>query len=177
MIERMGLYQRRYCLKPVGPHRNMGWEVMEGAHAPCPDCDVGVVDDIDGEGWGNCPTCHGRAYILAIPVEEFVARRDRIIAKYPASAVECDVYDPETGAVYHLEGAKPGAENPPLEPADDVGEQGTGGFFMKGSDLTPQGLWEAIQAMLPRELRRTWEEAGGREVDEKAARNAQEGGD
>jgi len=161
----MLIYMHKYGLAPIGPHRAFAAEIMKGAFRTCRECAGGGFVDSDGDRpFCECPACHGRGGILAIPVKEFVARRERILAKYPGKVLSCELYDPVTGEVHHLEGHKPGTVIPPLDPADDVEEQGTGAFLTPaGPSLTARDLFQATQMMLPRAKRRTWEEAGGKD--------------
>ncbi|HNS51644.1 MAG TPA: hypothetical protein PKO09_10750 [Anaerolineae bacterium] len=163
MNETMFQSMKKYGLPPLGPSRRLWFEVMKGAYRSCSRCaGSGYLPGVRRQRYRECPDCHGLGGILAISVEEFIVRREQIVAR-GGSVLSCTVYDPVTGEAHHLEGRHAGVVDPPVTPEEED-EQGSGFLVLRGGpDLTARDLFEAAQRLLPRAERRTWAEEGDRE--------------
>ncbi len=88
MQEAMGAYQRRYGLKPIGPHRRLADELFAGATIACPLCNGRGLRDADaGEGYLECVLCSSTGQLMRLSAEEFQARRREVLAAYPDASV------------------------------------------------------------------------------------------
>ena len=84
MHEAMALYQTRYRLKPIGPHRRMTDELFAAVRATCPACaGRGLMDTVGGRSWQVCSTCRGFGSYFTKPADEIEMLRSRVLAKYP----------------------------------------------------------------------------------------------
>ena len=89
MHEAMALYQTRYRLKPIGPHRRMTDELFAAVRATCPACTGrGLQDTVGGRSWQVCSTCHGFGSYFTKPTDEIDALRSRVLAAYPDAAAD-----------------------------------------------------------------------------------------
>jgi hypothetical protein len=89
MHEAMALYQTRYRLKPIGPHRGMTDELFAAVRATCPACTGrGLLDTVGGRSWQVCSTCHGFGSYFTKPTDEIEALRSRVLAAYPDAAAD-----------------------------------------------------------------------------------------
>jgi hypothetical protein len=87
MREAMALYQTRYRLKPIGPHRRMTDDLFAAVRATCPACaGRGLLDIVGGRSWQVCSTCRGFGSYFTKPTDEIEALRSRVLAAYPDAA-------------------------------------------------------------------------------------------
>jgi uncharacterized protein (DUF983 family) len=87
MIEAIGAYQRRYGLKPIGPHRQLADQLFTGATCTCPLCGGrGLLDAEVEDGYTECPLCRGTGRLMLLDAEEFHARRREVLVAYPDAA-------------------------------------------------------------------------------------------
>jgi hypothetical protein len=89
MHEAMALYQTRYRLKPIGPHRGMTDELFAAVRATCPACaGRGLRDTVGGRSWQVCSTCRGFGAYFTKPADEIEALRRRVLEAYPDAAAD-----------------------------------------------------------------------------------------
>ena len=89
MQEAMALYQTRYLLKPIGPHRRMTDELFASAHATCPACDGrGLRGTVDHRSWQMCSTCRGFGSYFTKPTDKIASLRRHVLAAYPDAAAD-----------------------------------------------------------------------------------------
>ncbi len=111
MHEAMALYQTRYRLKPIGPHRRMTDELFAPVRATCPACaGRGLRDTVGGRSWQVCSTCRGFGSYFTKPADEIEALRRRVLEAYPDAAAD-PVPDIFAGPLA-LSGAKQEVVNP-----------------------------------------------------------------
>jgi hypothetical protein len=89
MHEAMALYQTRYRLKPIGPHRRMTDELFASVRATCPACaGRGLRDTVGGRSWQVCSTCRGFGSYFTKSADEIEVLRSRVLAAYPDAAAD-----------------------------------------------------------------------------------------
>ena len=89
MIARMGLYQTRTGLKPIGPHRPLADALFRGVTQTCPQCDGdGYIDADDGHSYTDCPACDGLGHLPPPGSPEMTAIREQVLRHFPDAAVD-----------------------------------------------------------------------------------------
>jgi hypothetical protein len=84
VIEMMGSYQRRYNLRPIGPHRKMTDELFHGRMKKCEFCHgFGLIGSSEDDHHEICPECNFGQYVFDGTPEEFESIRQKIFAAYP----------------------------------------------------------------------------------------------
>jgi hypothetical protein len=88
IIERMGAYQRRTRLKPIGDHRPLADQLLTGLFCVCRGCGArGLLDTDNEDGWCFCPACDGTGYVVQDNVAFELARAE-VLKEFPDAAVE-----------------------------------------------------------------------------------------
>jgi hypothetical protein len=87
MVERMGAYQRRTGLKPMGSHRPLADRLLAHLFRDCPVCaGRDLLDNGDEQSWHFCIECDGTGRIIADRAE-FEQARMEVLRVFPDAAV------------------------------------------------------------------------------------------
>jgi hypothetical protein len=98
--EAMAWYQKRYGVKPIGPHRPLTDRLFSDATRECSECAGHGYHNIgQGKSYRVCTSCGGAGRILVISDEDRSARRSAILAEFPDAAAPFDIPSPAAGVV------------------------------------------------------------------------------
>lgn len=112
MYEAMANYQRRYGVKPVGPHRPMSDQLLAGATSTCSDCTgKGLRDTSNHISFSKCSRCQGLGTLWAKSPEEIGMLLRRILAEYPNAEVSKQI-DKVDALAFNLSRAEVVASSP-----------------------------------------------------------------
>jgi hypothetical protein len=86
-LEAMAEYTKRTGLAPIGPHRGLADDMLDGWFEPCPICRGNGLVEAEGEqAWKDCPGCLGSRYLFKGTPQEFEEVRSRILRLFPKAA-------------------------------------------------------------------------------------------
>lgn len=87
LIERMGMYQRRTGMKPMGPHRVLTDLLLDPMLKECDHCQGDGVVTLADESWSICPRCQGLMFVRTVDAALYDETRRRIAREFPEEAV------------------------------------------------------------------------------------------
>jgi hypothetical protein len=87
LTEAMAVYQYVTGLKPIGEHRAMADECLDGLRVPCERCGGRGLLTLPRTRYSACPDCEGTGGFWKPPLEEVEAALARIVERYPDAAL------------------------------------------------------------------------------------------
>ena len=85
--EAMAVYQYVTGLKPIGEHRAMADECLNGLRVSCERCGGRGLLTLPASRYSACPDCEGTGGFWKPPLEEVEAVLARIVERYPDAAL------------------------------------------------------------------------------------------
>ncbi len=89
MFEAMGVYQRLYGLKPIGPHRPLADKLYSRSTVCCTRCrGTGLIEVKNAKAFAPCDHCKGLRRLFVVSAKTRSEIRARVLQKFPEASLK-----------------------------------------------------------------------------------------